>query len=113
MMVTKESPDSRWPGTIVLPDFMTFPQLRDWQKAMNAARKINELQQAADKDTISIADFYLSILPAATSLVKEWHIEGLPEKVDESVFPASSNLMSWLMDCVNDLYTRTNVSPNS
>lgn len=114
MPVTKESTDKRWPGNVVMPDFMSFPMLAKWQKAMNEARKITVAQQIADKDTISTADFYLSILPVATELVSEWHIQGLPEKVDETNFPASSNLMSWIIECVNDLYTRTNsTDPNS
>ncbi len=107
----KESPDNRWPGSLLLPDYMTFPQLFRWETAMNAARKV--AVDATPTEERVTSDFYLKLLPAATSLVSEWHLAGLPEKVDESNFPASVKLMSWLIDCVTALYTQTNeISPN-
>ncbi len=106
----KESPESRWPGTIVLSEYLTFPQLFRWETAMNEAKKVSVLQQAAD--SITTADFYLKLLPTAVSFVTEWHISGLPDKVDENNFPASAKLMSWLITCVSELYTATNDIPS-
>ena len=105
MPITKTSPDSRWAGSVVFPDYLTFPSLFKWETAMNEAKKIS-----LDKDTdnLNTSAFYLKLLPAATSLVTEWHITGLPEKVDETNFPASVKLMSWMIQCVSDLYTETN-----
>ncbi len=105
----KESPDSRWPGTLVMPDFMTFPALFRWEQAMNEAKKVTVSNK--DSADVTTADFYLKLLPTATSLVNEWHISGLPDKVNENNFPASVKLMSWLIQCVSDLYTHTNEIP--
>jgi hypothetical protein len=105
-MAIKESPDTRWPGTVLLAEYMNFKDLLKWETAMNEAKKVTVAQK--DAENITTADFYLKLLPTATSLVTEWHISGLPDKVDENNFPASTKLMSWLIECVSDLYTCTN-----
>ena len=110
--MVKDSPDPRWPGHIELPAYLTFPMLFLWETAMNEAKKVTVASKGVDAVTTS--DFYLKLLPTATGLVREWHITGLPEKVDENNFPASIKLMSWMIECITDLYKQTNdVSPNS
>ncbi len=110
--MVKESPDPRWPGQIEMPTYMSFPQLFKWETAMNEAKKVTVAQKTSD--TVTTSDFYLKLLPVATSLVTKWEIVGLPDKVDENNFPAAVKLMSWMIECVSDLYRRTNdVDPKS
>jgi hypothetical protein len=101
-----ESNIPRWPGYIVLPNFMTFPQLSRYQKALDAAKKMEESD--------GLTSFYETLLPMAFDIVKEWHIEGLPDKVDIDSFPASSGLVGWLVEAISALFTSTNsTDPNS
>ena len=105
MPVKKETNDKRWPGYVMMPDYFSFPNLLRWEQAMAKAKEA--------KDSNITSEFYLQVLPTAISFVQEWHIDGLPEKVDENNFPASSGLMSWMIGVVTDLYVRTNdPSPN-
>ncbi len=108
----KVSTVARWPGKVETPAYMNFPTLRRWENAMNEAKKVVEVQKSSGDPVIS--DFYLKLLPVATSIVTEWHIDGLPDKVDENNFPASSDLAGWLIECMSDLQVRTNsVDPKS
>ena len=96
----KESKDPRWPGYVVLPSYMSFPMLGQWEKGMADAK------MAGEGDVTS--EFFHKLLKPVLFIVKEWHIEGLPDKVDEDTFPASHKFIGWLIDEVSDLYTRTN-----
>ena len=97
---------SRWPGKIHTADYMTFPQLVEWEKALDGAQKL-------DKDNSSLSEFYGKLLPTSLSFVKQWDIKGLPEKVDSNNFPASPALIAWLVDSITELYRLTNTdNPN-
>ena len=100
----KDTNDARWPGHIELPDYMNFVTLHSWETAMAKAKLA--------LDTKISSDFYKELLPTAISIVKEWHIEGLPEKVELATFPASANLMSWIIACVTSLYNETQKPPD-
>lgn len=105
-MNKKDSPVERWPGYIVLPAYLTFPLLSRWQKSIESAKQFED-----SKDYLA---FYEAILPTALDMVKEWHIEGLPEKVTLEDFPASTDLTSFVIDSVAGLYAETNsVDPKS
>jgi len=98
----------RWKGKIVFTnDYLSFPALVSWEKALSAATKLKE-------STDSLYEFYAALLPNAIPLVGKWEIAGLPEHVTYEDFPASPRLVAWLVETITDLYEKTNASdPNS
>jgi hypothetical protein len=102
-MARVDSTDPRWPGYIVLPEYMTYPVLARWETALDRAKTVSELD--AQK---SSSGFFMELLPIACELVLEWHINGLPEKVTGENFPAATKFLSFVTGCVSDLYTSTN-----
>lgn len=99
----KESPDPRWPGYIILPEYMTYSVLAKWETALDKAKTVSELET-----TRNSSGFFLELLPIACSLISEWHIEGLPEKVTADNFPASTRFLSFVTGVVSELYSSTN-----
>lgn len=89
MPTEKQSPVKRFPGHIVLPDFLNIRQVRMFQDAFYGDP--NELQasdQEPDKKVfVSINDERL--LPVLLELVQEWHIKKVPEKPTVETFPAT------------------------
>lgn len=103
MSQKKESNDPRWPGYVVIPDYLSYPQLNRWEIALDKAKTVSELETAK-----SSSGFFMELLPIAISIIAEWHITGLPEKVSSDNFPASTRLLSFVTGLVSDLYTSTN-----
>ena len=97
----------RWKGKITFPhDYLPFTDLVVWERALDRATKIKEVD--------GTWAFYAELLPVGIPLVEKWEIKGLPERVTYDNFPASPRLVAWLVDCITDLYTKTNASdPNS
>ena len=96
----------RWPGHIVLPEYMNFPQLSLYQRALASAQKND------DSDDMSV--FFEHLLPMAFKIVKEWHIKGLPEDLSAETFPASPALVSFVVTEIANLFNATNgIDPNS
>ena len=59
-------------------------------------------------------EFYCVLLPVAINLVKEWHIEGLPEVITVDNIPGSLPFVGWLVEAVTKLFNETNeIDPNS
>ena len=105
-MIEYTSDVERWPGKIFVGDYLAFPQLVVWEKALDDAKKL--------KESDGLFVFYAKLLPAAIPLVEKWEIAGLPNPVTYEIFPASPRLVAWLVECVTDLYNKTNDSdPNS
>ena len=103
-MRTFESSVLRWPGKILTGDFLRWPELEKWETALKEAQKLN-----ADGESGSVVQFYSILLPVALSVIKEWKIEGLPEKI-ESVesLPASTEFVAFIVDCISKLFQETN-----
>ena len=105
-MIEYASDVKRWGGKIWLPDYMSFPCLVDWEQALDGAKQLKA------KD--GLFAFYAKLLPAAIPLVEKWELNGLPSPVTYETFPASPKLVAWLVECIADLYAKTNESdPNS
>lgn len=103
------SPMAQWPGTIHTADYMTYPELIEWDAALTAAKPYTEGEEA------SVVKFYECLLPLAIRLVARWAIAGLPEAMSLATFPGSPMLAAWLIDCISDLFRITNgfTDPNS
>lgn len=90
----------RWPGKITTPDYMSFPKMLSWRRALDQTKDLG--------DKNSLYEFYNALLPAALDIVEGWEITGLPGKITYDQFPASEDLLAWIIDCIRDLYRRTN-----
>ena len=99
-MIKKESPVKRWPGYVLLADYMSYPQLISWK---NDLERINEPGVAGDNTRL-----FGVMLNSAIEIVAEWHIDGLPEKMTLNTFPASNSLAAWITNVVTELYQETN-----
>lgn len=99
-MLTFDSPVARWPGTVSTSDYLTYPQLIEWEKALDEAKRLGE-----DK---SVAEFYAAFQPIIWKIVKKWDIAGLDDPPALDDFPGSPPLMSWLVEVISDLYKKTN-----
>lgn len=108
-MILCESNVQRWPGRIYLPDYLTFPALLEWEKA------IKHLQSGPDgKTNVDMESLYTHVLPVIMNVVVKWELEGLPEKMTPETFPGSAELLNWLTNCVTELFSNTNeIAPNS
>lgn len=97
----------RWIGKIAFEnDYLPFPGLVIWEDALDRAKKL--------KESDGLFAFYAELLPSAIPLVAKWEIGGLPESVTYKNFPASPRLTAWLVECITDLYEKTNApDPNS
>lgn len=105
-MLEYTSDVERWSGKIFTAPYLTFPSLISWEKALDDAKKL--------KESDGIFAFYAKLLPAAIPLVEKWELVGLPNPVTYETFPASPRLVAWLVECITDLYEKTNTpDPNS
>ena len=104
-MARLDSPMTRWPGYIELPDYLTYPVLVKWDEAVVQADSVKD----------NMIKFYQALLPVACSVVLEWHIEGLPDKVTAETVPASAKFVAWVVDGVMDLFEATSepISPKA
>jgi hypothetical protein len=99
MTKTITSPVKRYPGEVVLPDFLTLPQLIAFEKAIAAAEALRE--------SGTMAEHRYALLPGLCACVSEWRLMDARTGADlgaltADTFPASprdaaANLMTWLI----------------
>ena len=96
----------RWRGYVVLPSYMTFPQLVEWE---SISKRLSEMGMTPDLSLLQT-----TVLPMICGVVKEWHIEELPENMTPELFPGSAELLQWLLTSILKLFESTNmIDPNS
>ena len=89
----------KWPGYILLPEYMTFKSLLQWEKVVRAV---------GDVETQSLSNMADGVIPFLCEFVKEWHIDKLPIHVTPDDLPGSPALLNWLIESVNAVFTATN-----
>lgn len=100
-MRTFVSTIERWPGTLVTRDFLSWSEFEKWELALKQAQEVG--------DETSVASFFSILFPVALSVIREWHIKGLPEKIESTDdLPASSELAAFIVDCISKLFRDTN-----
>lgn len=106
-----DSPVPRFPGYVVLPDFLILQQVFDFETTND---KIAELK--GDKIRRSqLAEIYL---PYLFGVVLEWHIDGQPEKPNLQTWratpiQASSQLIAWIFGEITKIYFEEVSIPNA
>ena len=78
-----EPNNEKFKGYVELPEYLNIAQVRAFEDSLG---DLNEGDEAGDKRVwISISDE--KRLPVILLCVKEWHIEGVPEKPTLETFP--------------------------
>jgi hypothetical protein len=100
------SPVQRFPGTVTLPDFLTFPQAIAWEEASREA-------EALKKDGAVAARSIQAWTKGITAVVQEWNLTGFSVEPFQSTPRAEVvRLCSWLIDEITRLYEDTDAIPN-
>ena len=100
-----QSPVTRWPGSVTLPDNHSFPQEATWEAAIEAVG-----EGATVIDTAAKPAGAMVILPAILAIVQEWALGGgFPEKPTLEHFPAtpkqsSALLIAWIIGEISAMY---------
>jgi hypothetical protein len=118
MIIT--SPVKRFPGTVVLPDFMTLPQVQAWDEWRGKRDEIQaRIQGEGLADKLKTRTELDSIyLPAFFMIVSEWHLENVPEHPTLETFPLTprletAKLIGWISAAIETLYFGEVEIPNA
>lgn len=101
-----ESPVKRWPGTVTLPEYLTWPQVEAWQTAADEAT-----------EATALAARQLAWVRGICAVVTHWELTALPPTMTPETFPAtpprsSVALMRWLMREINLMFDEADEVPN-
>lgn len=104
MSKTLISPVKRYPGSITLPDYLTFPQVNAWEEAMQAANT------EAEDATKALPHAW----KAAREIVSEWNLEGIdPAKPPATPRIAAVELATWIIGAINALFRDEEIDPKA
>lgn len=100
-MRTIESPVEKFPGKVVLPDYLTMPQALAYENAIREAQNLGEDAVQSDYDKLMV--------PAICECVQEWKLEGFDD-IGPQNFPftprvASVKLIAWLFGELSSMYS--------
>ena len=100
------SPVKRFPGTVTLPDFLTFPQAVAWEKAQGAAADLRA-GQCTD------AELLQAWQPGLNAVVITWNLENY-DPTNPPATPRKSviELTAWLLESITALYEEAETVPN-
>lgn len=110
-MGKKVSPVEKFPGFVVLPDFLTLPQVIAFEDAIGQAEELKK------GGTVRRSRLDQINLPVIFAIVKEWHVDGVPETPDIESMPltprvASATLIAWIWGEITRLYIGEKTVPN-
>lgn len=103
-----------WPGYVILPDALNYPQLLAWHDAIDEMADVqDDLTWTAAAANPRTAQY---IVKALCSIVREWHLTGLPERVSVESFPAtprvqSALLVAWLGSVLGAMFNGSQETP--
>ena len=97
-----ESPVKKWPGHVVLPDYLNLAQALAWEEVVKSLR-------GANPEELTQTEFSALFLPGVFSIVQEWKLEGLPENMTAATFPftpgrSARQLINWLIREIGALW---------
>ena len=103
----KESPVKKFPGHVILPEYLNLPQVRDFEDAIGL-ENIDEADKKDDRIWLSVIAG--KRLPVIFDCVLEWHIEGVPDEPTEDTFPMTpiadaNELVGWLFGEIRQIWT--------
>lgn len=101
MPKTITSPVKEFPGTVILPDYLTMPQALAYERAIRDGSALMEQNATpAEYDALTVE--------AICECVQEWNLDGF-EQLAPDTFPftprlASTELINWLFSEIIKLY---------
>lgn len=112
-MAKHESPIAEYPGHVILPDFLNVYQVRSFEDAYFGDP--NKVVKDGERAYISVSDE--KMLPVLIEIVKEWHIENIPEKPGVEEIPMTPaekghEFVKWLSGELYKMYTGEAQVPN-
>ena len=100
MSKTIESPVKEFPGTVILPDYLTMPQALAFEKALRDSFALSAKVEEGE-EVVTQAEFDAIAIPAICTCVEKWELEGfeqlLPDTFPFSPRTESSQLIDWLL----------------
>jgi len=115
----KDSPVERFPGHVILPEYLTLSQVRAFEDVLDSVRDRFAVDDSEESEKI----VWLSVvseerLPVILMCVNEWHIEGVPDKPTIDIFPMTpvanaNDLVKWLFDLIRELWIGDYEVPNA
>lgn len=116
----------QYKGHVILHDPMTYAMVKAIENAQDAAAELKPSSLLSKKDAegnVTLELYWTSDtdhlrLEALFACVKEWHIEGLPEPLDEGNFPMTprqqvTEFLSWIWDEMYKIYRGEIDIPNA
>jgi hypothetical protein len=112
-----DSPVEKFPGYIILPDFLNIAQVREFEDTLPDPNAEFDDEGAAKKKRVWLGVLNENKLPVVLNVVREWHIEGIPEKPTIDTFPmtpikAAHELISWIYNALRLIWIGEEV-PNA
>lgn len=105
MVIT--SPIKRFPGTVTIPAYLTFPQATAWEKAGQAAQALKDAPGSTD------AEYLGAWLPGIMAVVEAWNLEGFdPASPPSTPRMSVIRLITWLIGAITELYQDAEEVPN-
>lgn len=109
----RESPVERYPGHVILPEFLNVLQVRMFEDAYFGDP--NDREEKEKKVYVSVSDE--KMLPVLFKTVSEWHLENIPENPTIETFPMTPAkdghaLVMWLSGEVYKMYAGETDIPN-
>lgn len=106
-MINIESPVSEFPGTIELPEYLTLPQVIEYDQA---ARDSKDITDAMQKNLV--------LLPMIFKITGTWNIKGIDPKPTMDTFPytpiiPATMLVSWLHRNIIKIIVGEKTIPNA
>ena len=110
MPKTVVSPVKKWPGTVVISDPLSYPQLLRFREALGGV--------GSNDDWMAVN---YAVLPGVMACIEEYHLQGFPEhptlETGPDAFPSTpprsaSMLLGWLVDEINALMAEAEPDPN-
>ena len=100
------SPVKKWPGTVVISDPLSYPQLLRFREALGAV--------GGNDDWMAVN---YAVLPGVIACIEEYHLQGFPEQPTAENWPAtpptsSARLIAWLIGEINALMAEAEPDPN-
>lgn len=116
MIIT--SPVDKFPGTVVLPDFLLMPHVLAFESMSDRLREMVKAHDGDSETVMKLSEFDVIKLPVILLIVQEWHIQNVPDKPTVDTFPfsprvESSKLISWINQEVIKLYNGEIDIPNA
>ncbi len=111
MSKTIKSPVKEFPGSVELPDYLTFPQAIVYEDSIVATQALfDEARESAEDKDVSVSQirYDSEMIVAVCACVEEWNLDNLgqlaPDTFPSTPRKASKELVAWLYEEITNLF---------